>query len=466
MANILCIDPGAKFNAYGMFLKFPVLGLLYVSTVLKRLGHDVEIISESFGRIYDTAKDTISPILSDRLKHADVFALSAMTPTANRCYSLADKARSIVPNIKILMGGPHVSYREEEALEYADVVVKGEGEAILEKALETESGVVQAPSLITDLDSLPFPDFSLIKGYMDWLRGKCTKVWRFWEKIYPRYVPILGSRGCPFDCTFCIVTQMCGRKYRFRDPESVVDEIEMRIKEGAVPHFFFCDDNFPANPTRTKKLLRLIHERIISKEGLGRNDFMFVAEARADIAKDEELLQLMEKAHCYYLYIGFESINPQTLLAFNKRQTVEDIKWCVSRVKAHRIKIQGMFIVGGDDDTPETMIETVAFAREVGIDTIQISILFPIPGTKLYSTLEKEGRILTHDWSLFDGTVVVFEPESMTMRQLQEGCLRAWKRFYLRIRKIKYAPAIAIGSMWWEKIHRASFEKLAQRFNR
>lgn len=465
MANIVGIDPQAELNAYGVY-KFPLLGFLSVGTVLEGLGHKVEILCESFGSVYDALCHKLSPLLVERLRRAEFLVLSVMTPTAHRCYRIAEAAKKLFPRLKVIMGGPHVSFREEEALKSgADVVVKGEGELVINQALNATSGVVQAPCLIDDLNSLPFPDFSLIDGYQEWLSGRHDSGWKLWKKLYPRrFVPILGSRGCPFNCTFCIVTKMYGRRYRFREPGNVVEEMVKRIKEGAPPHFFFYDDNFAANPVRTKELLRLLKERIISKDGLGREDFRFVAEARADIAKDEELLRLLTESHCSRLFIGFESINPKALVAFRKRQTVKDIKQCVARLKIHGINVQGMFIIGADDDTLETIEETVDFALKAGIGTVQFSILFPIPGTELDTQLEKEGRILTRDWSLYDGTVVVFEPKLMTVRQLQESFLRAWQRFYLNWRKIKYLPAAAIGSLYWKKVHRASFENLVRRF--
>ncbi len=457
MGKIVCLDPRAKFNAYGWF-KLPLLGLLYVATVWKQLGHEVEVISEVFGDVYDALRHELSPQFIEKLRGAKVLAISVMTATAVRAYAIADAARKVCPHLWIIMGGPHVSFQEEEALQHCNAVVKGEGESVdvLERALGS-SGVIKAPSLIENLNDLPFPDFDRIEGYGPWLSGR-NRRWR------RRWVPILTSRGCPQACSFCSVTKMYGRKYRCRDPKNVLEEMEERIARGYAPNFFLCDDNLGANPERLKKWAELIHTRIINE--LGCRNLRIVGEARVEIAKDEELLRLLHLAKVKCIFIGVESVSPQTLAEFNKRQTVEDIRYCVSRLRAHGIQAQGMFVVGGKNDTPSTLKQTVAFARETGMNTIQISILIPLPGTKMYEMLESQGRIFTKDWSLYDGTVVVFFHPQMTMRQLQQAFLRAWQRFYLwkAMRNPLYLVATIVGTQLWERIHGQAFRELARQF--
>lgn len=463
MANIVCLDPRAKFNAYG-WIKLPLLGLLYAGTGWKQLGHNVKIVCEAFGSVYNPLRHELSPWFVEKLREADVLAISVMTATAKRSYAIADAARAKVPRLWTITGGPHVSFREKEALGHCNAVVKGEGDSrlVLERALET-SGVIHSPDLI-NLNDLPFPDFSLIDDYEPWLKGKPTATWRFWERsqrIFRRWVPLSTSRGCPQACSFCTVTQMYGRKYRSRDPENVIEEMEKRVTDGCIPHFFWCDDNIAANPKLAEKLIEGIYKRII--EELGCRNLKIVAEARADIARNENLLDLLQRAGCYWLFIGFESVNPETLRSFNKKQTVEEIRYCVIQLKKRKIGVQGMFIIGADDDTIETLKQIVRFAIATGMNSIQISILIPLPGTKDSERLEKEGRILTRDYSCYDGTVIVFQPEKMGLRELQEAFLMAWQDFYRRA-GVKYWPAVAIGRHLWKKAHGAAFEKLARQF--
>jgi radical SAM superfamily enzyme YgiQ (UPF0313 family) len=211
---------------------------------------------------------------------------------------------------------------------------------------------------IQNLDSLPHPDFSLIKGY------------RFPGLI----MSVSTSRGCPFDCTFCSVTKMFGREYRFRSAENVIEELLSRRRSS----FFFCDDNFTANPQRTSVLLKLMLKHKI------RN---WTCQVRCDAAKDDELLSLMARAGCNVVCVGFESINLKTLQAYQKKQTIEDIVNAIRSFHRKKIKIHGMFVLGSDNDNESTIWDTLKFAIKQKIDTIQMMILTPVPGTDFHPRL-------------------------------------------------------------------------------
>ena len=273
--------------------------------------------------------------------------------------------------------------------------------------------------LLTALDKLPHPDFSLINGY-------CPK---------SLVIPISTSRGCPYDCSFCSVTKMFGRTYRFRSAESIIEEILSRKAKT----LFFCDDNFTANPVRTKHLLHLMIKNRI-------NDWS--CQVRCDVAKDKTLLNLMAQAGCKVVCVGFESVNPMSLEAYQKKQTVADIVTAIQSFHKKKIKIHGMFVLGGEDDTKRTVWETVKFATKQRIDTIQIMILTPFPGTKIYEALKKQKRIFSRDWSLYDGQHIVFNPKLLSARELQLNVIRAYAKFYslskafMLIVKLRFRNAI------------------------
>jgi radical SAM superfamily enzyme YgiQ (UPF0313 family) len=149
-----------------------------------------------------------------------------------------------------------------------------------------------------------------------------------------------------------------------------------------------------------------------------------------EIAKDQELLDLMKKSNCHTVYIGLESINPQTLKLYNKQQSVEDITNCIRTLHKNGIRIHGMFVFGSDQDTTDTIAETVRFAKKNDLESVQFLILTPLPGTKCYRDLENEGRIISKDWSLYDAHHVVFEPRLMSYYELQSETMRATKEFY------------------------------------
>ncbi len=221
--KIVLIEPRpTEANVYSK-VSMPLLGPVYLGTILKNRGHEVEIYNEGI-RAPDYA----------HLK-ADLIGISILTPTARRGYEIARR----FPREKVIMGGVHASLLPHEALQYARQVVVGEAEEVIADVVEgrrTDEVVYGKP--IADLDCLPHPDFSLIKGY------------RFPSVIQP----LSTSRGCPFDCSFCSVTKMFGRKYRFRSAEKIIEEIASRRTKS----FFFCDDNFTAYPKRARILLDLM----------------------------------------------------------------------------------------------------------------------------------------------------------------------------------------------------------------
>lgn len=435
MANIAFIEPRGSFNAYGYY-RLPLMGPLCLGTILKQAGHEVSILRDSVRSVYDKGRDW----LHEAILRADVVAISIMTCSTDRAYQIADAIRNIAPRIRIIMGGPHPTYMPEEAIQHADLVVKGEGEEIILDAVNNKNltGIIQGPR-VEDLNKIPFPDFSMLSD----------------QDRQPRKTPIFTSRGCPYDCTFCTVSSTFGRKYRFRDPENVLEEIDMRVSQGH-KKFFFYDDNFAANGEGAKILL----EGII-KRGL---KIQCSAEARANIANDEELLKLMYRANCNYALIGFESVNPESLRAYNKKQTVDDVKRCITQLHKHNIRVHGMFILGSDEDDSNTARDTVKFCHEMKLDSIQFAILHPLPGSRLFKTLDSEGRIFTKDWSLYDGTHVVFKPKKLHPIELQEKFFWAYKKYYSLWKNPLYFAVCRYIFNKWHKVNKHTLADLKKRF--
>ena len=384
--KVVLIEPAAsEANVYSK-LHMPLLGPIYLGTILRNRGHEVEIYNE----------DIYRPDYS-RL-NADIVGISTLTSTAKRGYEIAGR----FPKEKVIIGGVHASLLPDEALEFARQVVVGEAEEVIADVVEgvnKEAIVYGKP--VQDLDSLPHPDFSLIRGY----------------KSYPLLMPISTSRGCPFDCTFCSVTKMFGREYRFRSAEGVTEELSSRNANS----FFFCDDNFAANPQRTHTLLKLMLKQRI------RN---WACQVRCDVTKDDELMSLMSRAGCSAVCVGFESVNLKTLEAFRKKQTLEDIVNAIRSFHRKKIKIHGMFVLGGDNDNESTIWDTLKFAIKQKIDTLQMTVLTPLPGTKVHEELHAQKRIFSYDWNLYDGQHVVFRPKLLSAKQLQLNVARAYVKFY------------------------------------
>lgn len=420
MKKIVLIEPKAP-NLH-IFSQFPLprLGTILLGTIMKKRGWDVEIFVEEMRKIdYEI------------IKAADLVGISTITPTAPRAYAIADRIREM--GIPVIMGGPHVTYLAEEALEHADFVIRGEGERALTELIDAREKdgdysevsnlsyrknreIIHNPKQppADNLDSLPYPDLSLLKRDQPTKGGRST-------------IPVLTSRGCPFDCTFCSVTGMFGKKYRFRSAENVL--AELRQYNSRRNMIFFYDDNFTANRKRTKELL----------EGMIREKFKFhwTTQVRADVAKDVELVRLMKRAGCHTLYIGFETVNPDSLEEMKKKQTVEEITQAVKVLRKNRIHIHGMFVYGFDQDDWKTVKKTVRFAKKAKLNTTQFLILTPAPGSEFYEKVASENRIQFRDWTLYDGHHAVFRPARLSIFDLQKAQIFSHKKFYSMKQTVK-----------------------------
>jgi radical SAM superfamily enzyme YgiQ (UPF0313 family) len=414
MAKIVFIEPKAP-NLH-IFSQFPLprLGTLILGTMMKKRGWEVELFVEDFRKVD-----------FDIIASADLVGISTITSTAPRAYAIADRVRSM--GIPVLMGGPHVTYLTEEALEHADFVFRGEGEAALAAftdAREKGAGYAEVPNLsyrdetggavhnpmaprAADLDCIPYPDFSLLRPDAKGLKHMSS-------------IPVLTSRGCPFDCSFCSVTGMFGRRYRFRSTANIIEEL--RRYDDRKNLIFFYDDNFAADPKRTRDLCEtMIREKF---------KFKWTTQVRADVARDPELVGLMKKAGCHTVYIGFESVNPESLEGMKKSQTVAEIVRAVKVFRRHRIHIHGMFVLGFDQDDWKSVRRTVRFAKRARLTSTQFLILTPLPGSAFYDRIAAENRIRFHDWALYDAHHAVFQPARFSLPDLQKAQSFAHRKFY------------------------------------
>ncbi len=393
--RVLIIEPRSPGeNVFSMYSGLPLMGPLYMGTLLKRMGCDVTFIKENLLR-----KDVELNDLD-----ADVLLLSCLTSTVERGFELASVFKRRNPRSLVVMGGPHVTFLTEEALRFADVVVRGEGENVIGDIVRHGSAerVVHGPP-VADLDSLPVVDFSILRGY---------------RKL--KVFPLMTSRGCPHACNFCSVTAMFGRKYRFQSAERVLEELEQCRQDIA----FVYDDNFVANKARCHRLLDLLLRR---KSKVPR---WFTAQTTTRLARDELLMDKMVRAGFCRLYVGFESINEAALKCLNKHHGSSDVVESVKSFHDHGLRVHGMFILGTDADTEETIRSTSEFVRKAKVNTVQYMVLTPLPGTPLFHELRSQGRLIHTMWRYYDGAHVVFQPKHMTPFRLQECVMDSFGDFY------------------------------------
>jgi radical SAM superfamily enzyme YgiQ (UPF0313 family) len=399
------------------------LGLPLLGALMTARGHEVRIYAES-----------LSDVDWDDVLASDLVGISTTTSTTIRAYRYAQRVRDA--EIPVVMGGPHVTFMADEALDFCDYVIRHEGEEPLVELVEALQGrgalediaglsyrapdgtAVHNPDrpLLGSLTDLPWPDMNLV------VNG---------ANLNP--TPILSSRGCPFDCEFCSVVLMFGRRVRMVDPEEVVKHIQtLRPKK-----LFFYDDNFFISKRRGKELLqRMIDAKL---------EVPFFAQIRVDsICKggvvDQETLDMLWRAGCRIVYLGLESVNPATLKEYHKESSIDDMAGGLEALTKRGIHTHGMFVFGADSDTLESLAETADFASKNGVNSAQFLCLTPLPGTRQTAQFEAEGRIFTRNWSLYDGHHVVFWPKQMTPYELQMVALDAHKRFYRGRRALSIHP--------------------------
>jgi radical SAM superfamily enzyme YgiQ (UPF0313 family) len=417
--KIVFIEPKSPGIHVYSHTPMPRLGSVLLATILRDNGFDAHAQIEELGAID-----------MESIGRSDVVGISIITSTAPRGYELAEIARGMGKTV--IIGGPHATYLADEAILRGDYVFRGEADEFivpLMHALKKNSGFKDIPGLTwldegrvrhndrpgycKNLDSLPSPDFKLISN--------ATR---------PMSVtPIFTSRGCPFDCEFCSVTDMFGRNFRFKSNEKVLEDLrkhKQMMAEGGIlsedNHIFFYDDNFTINKKRVKSLLRSM-----IAEGLTPP---WSAQASSDVADDEELLSLIREANCFYLYIGFESINPATLAAYNKKHSAEKVASSIKKINSHGIKIHGMFVVGADTDDKEVIRRTTKFAIDTRLASVQFMILTPLPGSRVYEDFSRNKRITSYNWGLYDTHHVVFKPKHFTEFELQMETAKAMLKFY------------------------------------
>lgn len=423
--KLILIEPKAPNLHIFSGMSLPRLGTILLGTIAHKYGWDVSVIIEEQ-----------SPVNWEEAYDADLVGISTITSTAPRAFAMADRLRK--HDVPVILGGPHVTFLPDEALEHADFVMRGEGEAAFPKFLEAillgkpfetvpnlswrgPDGTVTHNEMIppaVDLDELPQPDFSLVHGRMLKMGGKFV-------------IPIQTSRGCPFDCSFCSVTGMFGRKFRFRSTDNIIQEL--RQFNSPKNYIFFYDDNFMASPKHARELLdRMAEEKFT---------FKWSAQVRADLARDEEIVKRMRKAGCHTVFIGFETINPEALEDIRKKTSIDDLRNAADTFRRHGIHVHGMFILGLDSDNAKTVKQTVRFARHHRIGTAQFLILIPLPGTSQFEQLQQEGRIKFTDWSLYDAHHVVYQPKQFSLMSLQRAQINAHRTFYSLSESVKRLAA-------------------------
>ena len=359
---------------------FPQLTMPYLAGFVDEARFEVTLSDEYDAPIFPRAA-------------CDLVAMTVNTPNALHCYRMAAAFRA--QGAEVVFGGPHATLLPEEAAAHCDYLIEGEAEAtwprFLEDYLRREARPRYRCASPPSLSGLPHPRLDLIP------RRRLARGATF------------ATRGCPYSCRYCNLKQIYGPGFRTRPVAEVVAEIA-RLPDR---HFVFWDDNLFGDVAYAKQLLRALRP-------LRRR---WAAQVTADRCADDELLQLAQASGCVYLFVGLESFSAASLASVNKSiNAVEGYGSLVRSLHRHGISVQAGIVFGLEEDRPEVFREALAACEALGIDGVTVSVLSPLPRTPVYESLRREGRLLTDDWSSFDGkTSVAFAPRHMSAQTLFEG---------------------------------------------
>jgi len=332
----------------------------------------------------------------------DIVCITAMTHEAPRAYEIADLFRQ--KGKKVILGGVHVSVCPEEAKGHADSVVIGEADDIFPQILEDfENGCLKTfyqQEKPTDMNRISFPRRNIINRLL-------------------LETGVQTDRGCSYRCKYCYVgNSPWGKIYRKRPIEQIIKEIKT-IPQNLIVSY---SSSLTIDIKYTKKFFR-------SLKNLNKH-FICLGNVNT-LSQNDDLLHLSKEAGCVQWNIGFESVSQKSLNEVDKKTNkVENYYKTIKKIHNHGMNVHGFFMFGFDNDPKEIFKETLDFIKKSKIDSADFSILTPFPGTPIYDNLQKQGRILTTDWSKYSYNKIVFKPKNLLESDIIKGMKTLYHDFY------------------------------------
>jgi radical SAM superfamily enzyme YgiQ (UPF0313 family) len=387
-------DPSDTSISSGELFRFQKVNLPLLAS-LTPPEHSVCIVDEAF------APD-------DPHQDVDLVGITVMTGLASRAYTIADTYRD--RGIKVVLGGIHVTVRPSEALKHADAVVLGEAEetwpkAVIDAGMNRLQKMYRASGL-TDLCALPLPKRHLYPASLN-------------INHFPIGTGVEASRGCPYDCEFCSIGRIMGKKYRVRPVADIISELNSIQSRD----LFIVDDAIALNRNNAKQLFS---EMIPLKK-------RWIGQATLSLAEDLDLLKLMKRSGCFGLILGFESVDEKTQDRMRKTSMMKlSSSDVIKRFHGEGIPIMGSFIFGFDNEKKDIFDRTLEYCLKHHVDVVSVRIICPFPGTRLYDRLLEENRLLEPEWWLkgYKEGTLLFHPKGMTLDEFEEGWNRIVKHIY------------------------------------
>ena len=448
---LFIVPPSSLKERYGDLLEagavYPSMGLAYVAAAAELDGHDVRILdAEATGLSFEDIRAEV------KIFQPDVIGMQTFCANLPRCYEIAEIAKSVSREIKIVLGGVQSTLFPEDQLQNnnIDFVVLGEGEVTFRNLVSTlqrkdsvekvagimyrnSSGSVfrtQPRRLIGNIDEIPFPALHLFP--MDKYHSSS-------QVRGNRTLHLITSRGCPFRCSYCSGDLIFGRTFRFRSPQKVVEDLLRMISEFKIDGIQFYDETFTVNRKRVFELCDAMDAAGIK--------LPWACFTRVDCI-DEALLVRMKQSGCYQIFFGVETGVPRLLEMINKGTTLDQARSAFKLTRKIGIETVASFMLTLPTETVEETWQSVRFGIELDPDYVYWLTFVPYPGNELAEIASQTGHIINDDPTTYNVfNEIVYVPEGRSVTEIKQSVAKAYRKFYLRpryilrqVKKLKQLP--------------------------
>ncbi len=391
MKNVVLIDPKGILKGLNSGLGYIAANIKANTTIIDMNNTQAKLIK-----------------YTDKIKNADFVGISIKTSTYSESLKIIKKIRQINPNTTIVVGGPHPTIDGYDMIKNnaeIDICILGEGEEIVNELITKPISKIKGTiykknnkiyvnpgfNVVNDLDKLNIPDFKQFK----------TKI---------EFYPLVTSRGCPYQCTYCSVGQVSTRRWRKRSPESVIAELKNAKIKYRCNKFEIIDDNFTLDMNRAKKICKLLISENINMEWICPNGI------RAD-RLDDELVGLMKESGCSLINIGVESGVEKIFDSIKKGEKLSDVIRAIKLIAKHNITVNGFFIIGLSNSNYDNDMKSLKFSKNLPLNSAIWNLFVPYPKTEMFDALKKDKKARwLRDWKegfhFGDNIKVVFDKKS------------------------------------------------------
>ncbi|NOY07946.1 MAG: B12-binding domain-containing radical SAM protein [Spirochaetes bacterium] len=396
----VCKIAGAKYPA-------APLGLITVAALLPQQW-EFRLVDEN-----------VELLLDEHFEWADIVCTGGMLPQQQGILSVIEKVH--LHGCPVVVGGPDPS-SQPDLYKSADFLILGEGEVTIPMFIkDLDRGVKGGEYKSTeraDMTKAVVPRFDLIK-FKDYLQ-----------------MGIQYSRGCPFNCEFCDIIELYGRKSRTKTPEQIIKELEALFNLGYRGHIDFVDDNLIGNKKNVKRVLSVVREWSQANN----YPFYFSTEASMNLIDDNELLQLMEDVDFRFVFLGIETPEENILKSINKKVNLnKSIVNAVKKISSYGMVVNGGFIIGFDNESDKTAENMIKCIQDSGISMAMVGKLYALPNTQLKRRLKIEGRLFENGSTLRD-TSTQIDQMSSSLNFITSRLRADVLRDYVNVIKYIYDP--------------------------